>query len=58
METKEGIEAWMRAMQSQPLPASERLQSPGTPARAQDNAAARARKNARKVARKARRKNQ
>jgi hypothetical protein len=57
MESKEGIEAWMRVMQSQPLPASVRLPTPGVPTRPQAKAAARAKKNARKAARKARKKN-
>lgn len=57
MDSREGIEAWMRVMQSQPLPASVRLPPLGSPARPQDSAAARAKKNARKAARKARRKN-
>ncbi|HQP37470.1 MAG TPA: hypothetical protein PLI95_19935, partial [Polyangiaceae bacterium] len=57
IDSKEGIEAWMRTMQSQPLPASVRLPSLGSPARPQDRAAARAKKNARKGARKARKKN-
>jgi hypothetical protein len=57
MESKEGIEAWMRVMQSQPLPASVLLPWLGTPARAPGKAAARAKKNARKAARKARKKN-
>jgi hypothetical protein len=57
MDSKEGIEAWMRLMQSQPLPASVQLPSLGSPARTHDKAAARAKKNARKAARKARKKN-
>jgi hypothetical protein len=57
LDTEEGIEAWMRAMQSQPLPASVRLPSDASPARSQDRAAARAKKNSRKAARKARKKN-
>lgn len=57
MESKEGIEAWMRVMQSEPLPASVRLPSLSKPARAPDKAAARAKKNARKAARKARKEN-
>jgi hypothetical protein len=57
MESKEGIEAWMRVTQSQPPPASVRLRSLGTPARAPDKAAARAKKSARKATRKARKKN-
>lgn len=57
MDSKEGIEAWMRLMQSQPLPASVRLPSLASPARPQDKTAARAKKNARKAARKARKKN-
>jgi hypothetical protein len=57
MDSKEGIEAWMRAMQSQPLPASLRLPSLGSGARPVDKNAARAKKSARKAARKARKKN-
>jgi hypothetical protein len=57
MDSKEGIEAWMRVMQSQPLPASVRLPPPGSGARPVDATAARASKNARKAARKARKKN-
>jgi hypothetical protein len=57
MESKEGIEAWMRVMQSQPLAASVRLPSLGSGARPIDNAGAQAKKNARKAARKARKKN-
>lgn len=53
MESKEGIEAWMRTMQSQPLPASVRLPPHGAPARPQDKTVARAKKNARNAARKA-----
>jgi predicted pyridoxine 5'-phosphate oxidase superfamily flavin-nucleotide-binding protein len=57
MDSKAGIEAWMRVMQSQPLPASVRLPGVDTPARPPVKAAARAKKNARKAARRARRKN-
>ncbi len=57
MESKEGIEAWMRVMQSQPLPASVRLPPLGDPGRPRDQTAARAKKNARKATRKARKKN-
>jgi hypothetical protein len=57
MDSKSGIEAWMRVVQSQPLPASVRLPAVDTPARPPVKAAARAKKNARKAARKARRKN-
>jgi hypothetical protein len=57
MSSKEGIEAWMRVMQSKPLPASVRLPSLGNGSRPIDRAAARAKKNARKAARKARKKN-
>jgi hypothetical protein len=57
MRSKEGIEAWMRVMQSKPLPASVGLPSLGPGSRPIDKAAARAKKNARKNARKARRKN-
>lgn len=47
IDSKEGIEAWMRLMQAQPLLASARLPSLGAPARPQDKTAARAQKNAR-----------
>ena len=57
MESKEGIEAWMRRLQSQPLPASIRLPSPGPEAPGGDKKAERAKKSARKAVRKARRKN-
>jgi len=57
MESREGIEAWMRVRQSQPLPASIGLPSPGAPARTGDKAAARTKKNQRKAARKARKRN-
>ncbi len=45
MNSKEGIEAWMRLMQSHPLPASVRLPSLGSPARPQDKTAAHAKKS-------------
>lgn len=54
MDSKAGIEAWMRATQGQPLPASVRLPSLGSSARPQ--AQGRAKKSARKAARKARKK--
>lgn len=57
MGTKEGIDAWMRIMQSQPLPASIRSSSSGAPSPPADPAAARATRNQRKAARKARRRN-
>ena len=57
MTSKEGIEAWMRVMQSRPLPASVRLPSFGPALPAVARAPARAKKNARKAARKARKKN-
>ena len=57
MDSKEGIEAWMRVMQSQPLPASLRLPSRGSPLRPRAAAAVRAKKNVRKTARKSRQKN-
>lgn len=57
MDSREGIEAWMRVLQSQPLPASVRLPSLGSPARPQDKTAASAKKDARKAARRARRRN-
>lgn len=57
MDSKEGIEAWMRVMQSRPLPASVRLPPLGHEPRPVDRTTARAKKNARKAARKARKKN-
>ncbi len=57
MESKEGIEAWMRAMQSRPLPASVGFPPFGAAARPIDPAAARSKKNQRKAARKARKRN-
>ncbi len=56
MDTKEGIEAWMRAVQSQPLPATIRVPSPGAPSRPVDRGAPRVKEEKRKAARKARRK--
>jgi hypothetical protein len=56
MDSKEGLEAWMRVMHSRARPASVRLPSLASAARPQDKAAARAKKNARKAARKARKK--
>jgi hypothetical protein len=56
MESKEGLEAWMSVMQSQPLPASVRLPAPGSGTRPVNTSAARAKKNARKAGRKARKK--
>jgi hypothetical protein len=47
--SKEGIEAWMRVMQSQPLPASVRLPSFGPALPAVTRTAARAKKSARKA---------
>jgi hypothetical protein len=57
MDSKEGIEAWMRSVQSQPLPASIRLPSLGVPSRPADKAAALKKQNQRKAARKARKRN-
>lgn len=57
MGSKEGIEAWMHAMQSGPLPPSLPLPSLGAPRQALSRAAARAKKNQRKAARSARKKN-
>jgi hypothetical protein len=57
MNSEDGIEAYMRVMQSRPLPASVRLPSPGAPTRPADKAAVRAKKNQRKAARKARKGN-
>jgi hypothetical protein len=57
MDSKDGIEAWMRVMQSQPLPASMGLPSLGAPARTADKAATRTKKNQRKAARNARKRN-
>lgn len=57
MNSEAGIEAYMRVMQSRPLPASVRLPSPGAPTRPADKAAVRAKKNHRKAARRARKGN-
>ncbi|MEO7734507.1 MAG: hypothetical protein ABIY55_26360, partial [Kofleriaceae bacterium] len=57
MDSKAGIEAWMRSVQSQPLPASIRLPSLGAPSRPADKAAALKKQNQRKAARKARKRN-
>jgi hypothetical protein len=57
MESKDGIEAWMRTMQSKPLPSSVQLPPLVAAARPVDPAAARAKKNQRKAARKARKRN-
>ena len=57
MDSREGIEAWMRVRQSQPLPASIGLPSPGAPPRTGDKAAARTKKTQRKAARTARKRN-
>lgn len=54
MDSKEGVEAWMRVVQSRSLPPSVRLPSVGSATRPQDKAT---KKNARKAARKARKKN-
>jgi len=52
MDTQEGVEAWMRIMQSRPLPESIRLPSVGVPGRPAGK-----KKNQRKAAKKARKKN-
>lgn len=57
MSSKEGIEAWMRTMQSQPMPASVDLPSLGPSSRPARSPASRAKKDPRKTARKARRRN-
>jgi hypothetical protein len=57
MDSKEGIEAWMRVMQSQSLPASVHLPPLRSGARPPDKTMARAKRNARKAARKASKKN-
>jgi hypothetical protein len=57
MDSKDGIEAWMRVVQSQPLPASIRLPSLGAPARTASKPAARPKKSQRKAARQARKRN-
>lgn len=57
MKSQEGLDAWMRATQSQSLPVSGRPLSLGFSAEPKDMTAARSKKNARKAARKARRKN-
>jgi len=58
MDSKEGIEAWLRHMQSQPLPASIRLPKLESASRPVVRPAARAKKNARKSTREARKKKQ
>ncbi|HEX4417252.1 MAG TPA: hypothetical protein VH165_05095 [Kofleriaceae bacterium] len=57
MDSQAGVEAWMRVMQSRPLPASMGLPSLGAPSRPANKAAARAKKTQRKAARKARKRN-
>jgi hypothetical protein len=57
MDSKAGIEAWMRSVQSRPLPASIRLPSLGAPSRPADKVAALKKQNQRKAARKARKRN-
>ncbi len=57
MDSKEGIKAWMCAMQSQPLRASVRLSPIGSAPRPVDATASRAKKNVSKAARKSRKKN-
>lgn len=57
MDSSEGIEAWMRAMQSRSRPPWSGPPAPGFGTRATDKTAARAKKKARKAVRKARRKN-
>jgi hypothetical protein len=61
VQTREGLEEWMRVVQSRPLPDSIRLPSFDLPAvpppRAADRASARAKKNRRKAARRSRKKN-
>ncbi|MBK6847860.1 MAG: hypothetical protein IPG96_10075 [Proteobacteria bacterium] len=54
MGTQEGIEAWMRVMQSKPLPASVRLPSSAAPSRTGSKATARTTKRPRQAARTAR----
>lgn len=56
MNSKEGLEAWMRTVESKPLPPSVRLPPFGATTRSVDHAA-RAKKNQRKAARKARQRN-
>jgi hypothetical protein len=57
VQSKEGIEAWMRQVQSKPLPASVRIPSLGQLSHPAEPAAARATRNQRKAARKARKRN-
>lgn len=52
ISSKEGVEAWMRVLQSRPVPASVRVPSLGSASRPIDSATARAKKNARKARRK------
>jgi len=57
MASREGIEAWMRLVSSQPVPRSVRLPAVGAPTPSSSPASARAKKRQRKAARKARKKN-
>lgn len=57
MSSKEGLEAWMRQVQSSPLPPSFRMPSLGPAPRRVDPKATRAKRNKRKGERKARKKN-
>lgn len=57
MDTQEGIEAWMRVMQSKPLPSSVRLPSSAAPARPGSKATARTTKRPRQAARTGRKRN-
>lgn len=56
MDSTEGIEAWIRTVNSQSLPASFALPTPGASARSVDREAERKQKNARKASRKSRKK--
>lgn len=56
LDSKEGLEAWMRTMENQPLPASVRLPPASGARRVGMTAAGKAKKNQRKAARKARKK--
>jgi hypothetical protein len=56
MQTPEGIEAWMRSIEGQPLPRSIPIPSPGAPKTA-GKKAAKAKNGKRKAARQARKKN-
>jgi hypothetical protein len=57
MDSKDGLEVWMRTMQSKPSPSSARLPPFGVAARPVDRAPVRAKRDQRKAARNARKTN-